>query len=188
MAVSRKKNVILNANGSPKNSVWLNLLLLPFSVIVHTLRIIYGVLYFLYVWLIKIPDFKSHTLGIVRLIFWGTLFFAMVNDDPASFPFVAWGPSVDYFMSFHPFLSIVTDIFALINLLVQVFVATGFAYENTSYTRNLLSNSNIRLTGVNQNSNYPAIEEGMGFLDKILDQQSSRGKVEYMRNFFGGHK
>lgn len=159
------------------------------GLLLNLLLFIPSLLLYMYDYLIRIPNFRSHMLGIIRLAIWGTLFFALVNDSASTFPYVVWGPAYDVFQANHPLLAAGFDIFMLINIIVQLFVAGGMSYGMSDYTRGIIRDglASGRITfSNNRASDYPNIAEGMGYLDALLGQESSRGKVEYMRKMFGG--
>lgn len=159
------------------------------GLLLNLILFIPSLILYLYDFLIRIPNFRSHLLGIIRVAFWGTLFFAFVNDNATTFPYVVWGPVYDSFTANYPLLSALTDIFMIINIIVQLFVAGGMSLGMDNYTRGIIRDglTSGRITfSNNRASDYPNISEGMGYLDALLGQESSRGKVEYMRKMFGG--
>lgn len=176
---------------SPKkqDSFIFKLLCFPFFLIAFLLIKIWNLFCFAYKWLVKIPDFSSHLLGAIRLVFWGSLLFALYNNSNEAWPYLAFQSNWVYLSEKFPILiGIAANGWMVINLIVQLFVTCGFSYNSTSAERSLISGSVNHLAKFSPQPYIPGehFYEGMLFFDQMLRQQSDRGKVQMLSDFYGG--
>jgi len=181
MAKRAKKSVVTQK----EDSFIVKMLCFPFFVILYALQVFYR-------FMIKIPDFSSPILGVIRLVIWGSLFLAVGNDSTESWPYVALADQTYAFKESNAFIYWLFQVFMVINLIVQLFVTCGFSYnaspsERAAY-KTAFGMGAMKSTTSNTSSAFGGnIAEGMSFFDSLLGQQSTRGKTEALSKFFGGN-
>lgn len=152
--------------------------------------VILRILQLFYKWAVKIPDFSSPILGVIRLVFWGSLFLALTNDSVESWPYVALADQTTEFQNNNTFIFWLFQVFMVINLIVQLFVTCGFSYNATPAERAAQKTAfgMGALKSVPSSSGFgnTNVGEGFDFLNSLMGQESTRGKTKMLSKFFGG--
>jgi hypothetical protein len=151
-----------------------NILLAPAVIATFLLSIILGLFKLAYTWLIKIPNDSSHLLGVIRLVLWFVLILTLTDHTTSI------GKQWNELDKAHPFIVgvVFTGAIFVITLL-QLFIAAGFSYTVPQQTYYVSERNSSNPQGEN-------MSEGFEFLNQMLNQQSTRGKVSMLSQFFGG--
>lgn len=184
--MARKKSV---QSAQKQDSTLVKVLCFPFFLIIFTVIQVWNLFCWLYKWLVKIPDFSSPLLGAFRLVFWGSILWALQNNSVEAWPYVALDEQWSELTSEYPVIfGILIMGFMVINLIVQLFVTCGFSYNATASERSLIAGAVNHSAKWQPQPYYPGehLASGLEFFDQMLRQQSDRGKVQMMSDFYGG--
>ncbi len=180
---SVSKNAMQESPDTLKDIV-LGILLIPFVILRFLFR-------FLYNCLVKVPYNSNMILGFIRTVIMFVVICALSKDtgnilfgnETYYEPYIKFVRHITPTEGIANLINFLFSAFIFINLIVQLCVMLGLKTKPRFLTAEQAEYENNMDM---ENAKYPAINKTMEALDSALSQESTHGKIRYLKNLFGG--